>query len=159
MNKKINCTVDDKNIILPKYETPFASGMDLRAWKYSIPDDLSVVHDFGENGYRIPPHQRVLIKTGLHIELPENIEAQIRPRSGLSLKSGIVAQLGTIDEDYRGDLGIILLNTTDDFFHINKGDRLGQIVFSKVEKFDLNVVDELSKTLRGENGFNSTGIK
>lgn len=160
MNKKINCTVDfDDEKFLPEYETEGAAGLDLKAWKYSLPSNLKEINSFSEEGYTLNPHERVLIKTGLHIELPENIEAQLRPRSGLSLKKGIMAILGTIDEDYRGDIGIILLNTSNEPFKINYGDRLGQLVFNKIEKFDLHIVNKISDTIRGKNGFGSTNIK
>jgi dUTP pyrophosphatase len=159
MNKQINCTIDGEDVILPKYETLYASGLDLRAWKYSLPNDLKTSREFSVEGFTLRPHQRILIKTGLHIELPEDTEAQLRPKSGLAIKNGIVAQLGTIDEDYHGDIGIILLNTSEDNFTIFKDDRLGQLVFANVVKYDLNIVDKLSETMRGENGFGSTGIK
>jgi len=107
------------------------------------------------------PGDRVLVKTGLHIELPPNTEAQVRPRSGLALKHGITVlnTPGTVDEDYRGDIGVILINLGKESFVIKKGDRIAQLVFHKVEKFNLNVVDKLSDTNRGEGGFNSTGVK
>lgn len=161
MNNKINCTIDDTNIVLPKYETEYASGMDLRAWKYAYPSDLKTTLDFTEQGLVLQPLERVLIKTGLHIELPPNTEAQIRPRSGLALKHGIsiVNTPGTIDEDYRGDIGVILINLSNQPFTIKKGDRIAQMVFQKVEKFDLEVVNKLSDTMRGQGGFNSTGTK
>ena len=160
MNNKINCTIS-KDTILPKYETVCASGMDLRAWKYANPEDLKTTHDIPDVGLILYPMNRVLIKTGIHIELPENTEGQIRSRSGLALKNGIVVlnSPGTIDEDYKGDLGVVLINLSDEPFKINKGDRIAQIVFQKVEKFDLNIVDKLSETVRGEGGFNSTGTK
>lgn len=161
MSNKINCTIDDANIILPKYETEYASGVDLRAWKYTYPSDLTTTLDFPEEGLILQPLERVLIKTGLHIELPPNTEAQIRPRSGLALKHGIsiVNTPGTIDEDYRGDIGVILINLSNQPFTIKKGDRIAQMVFQKVEKFDLEVVNKLSDTIRGQGGFNSTGTK
>lgn len=161
MNQTINCTIDNDNITLPQYETTGASGMDLRAYKYSLPSNLKETLDFSDEGFTLKPHQRVLIKTGTHIELPENMEAQIRPRSGLALKHGITVcnAPGTIDEDYRGNVGVILLNTSDQDFVIRKNDRIAQMVFMKVEKFDLNLVDKLSETIRGSGGFNSTGVK
>ena len=104
MNNIINCIIDDDNIDLPKYESVCASGMDLRAWKYSNPKKLSETLDIPEEGIVLNTLDRILIKTGLHIELPEDTEAQIRPRSGLALKYGIsiVNSPGTVDEDYRG---------------------------------------------------------
>lgn len=157
--KKINCTIDDSNITLPKYESQFASGIDLRAWKIYLPDSKK---EFDcELGFILMPGDRVLVKTGLHIELPPNTEAQVRPRSGLALKHGITVlnTPGTVDEDYRGDIGVILINLGKESFVIKKGDRIAQLVFHKVEKFNLNVVDKLSDTNRGEGGFNSTGVK
>jgi len=155
----INCTVDNSNVILPKYETVRSSGIDLKAWKYSSPRKLSKTLDFPEEGIVLYPLDRILIKTGLHIELPKNTEAQIRPRSGLALKYGIsiVNSPGTIDEDYRGDIGVILINLGKYPFIIKKGDRIAQLVFQKVEKFDLKVVDKLSETIRGEGGYGHTG--
>jgi dUTP pyrophosphatase len=156
---KINCTLDDKEITLPKYESVCASGMDLRAWKFSWSDNLKETNDFPEIGIQVYPMERVLIKTGIHIELPQDIEAQIRPRSGLALKNGIsiVNSPGTIDEDYRGDIGVILINLGNEPFNIKKEDRIAQIVFQKVEKFNLNIIDQLSETLRSEKGFGSSG--
>ena len=154
----INCTVDNEDIVLPKYESECASGMDLRAWKYSLPTNLKETLNFQEEGFILNTLDRVLIKTGLHIELPPDIEAQIRPRSGLALKSGIsiVNSPGTVDEDFRGDIGVILINMSNEPFVIKKGDRIAQMVFQKVEKFNLNIVDKLSDTLRGEGGYGST---
>jgi len=159
MNKQINCTLDDTNITLPKYETICASGMDLRAWKYYHHSEKTI-NDFIEEGILLHPGDRVLIKTGLHIQLPPDTEAQIRPRSGLALKNGIsiVNSPGTIDEDFTGDIGVILINLGDESFNIKKGDRIAQIVFQKVEKFDLKIVDKLSETVRGEDGFGHTGV-
>lgn len=133
--------------------------MDLRAWKFSFPENLKVDWDFPIEGITLDPMERLLIKTGLHIEFPHDIEAQIRPRSGLALKNGIsiVNSPATIDEDYRGDIGVILINLGQEPFLIKKGDRIAQIVFQEVKKFDLNVVNKLSDTIRGEGGFNSTG--
>lgn len=155
----INCTVDGEDVILPKYESECASGMDLRAWKYSLPTNLKEVLEFSEDGFVLNPLERVLVKTGLHIELPPDTEAQIRPRSGLALKNGISVcnTPGTVDEDYRGDVGVILINISNTPFVINKGDRIAQMVFAKVKKFNLNIVDQLSNTLRSQGGFGSSG--
>ena len=155
----INCTRDSEDVVLPKYESECASGMDLRAWKFSWPEILEETNDFPEGGIDLDPMDRILIKTGLHIEFPPNIEAQLRPRSGLALKHGIsiVNAPATIDEDYRGDVGVVLINMSDVQFTIKKGDRIAQMVFQKVEKFNLNITDKLVPTLRGENGFMSTG--
>ena len=159
MNTKINCTLDDTNISIPKYETICASGMDLSAWKYSLPENLKEINSFSEEGYDLYPGGRMLIKTGLHIEFPKNTEAQIRPRSGLALKHGIsiVNSPATIDEDYRGDIGVVLINMGNKPFNIKQGDRIAQLVFQEVKKYDLMVVDKLSDTIRGKGGFGSTG--
>jgi dUTP pyrophosphatase len=148
-------------VVLPKYESIGASGMDIRAYKYSLPDQLEKENEFLEEGFILKPHERVLIKTGIQIEIPQNTEIQIRPRSGLALKHGITLTnaIGTIDEDYRGDVGVILLNTSNKEFIIKKNDRIAQIVLVPVLKFKWNVVTEISETKRGEGGFNSTGKK
>jgi len=164
-NMKINCTLNDPNTPLPKYESEYASGMDLRAWKYSYPYDLGKVYDFKKEGFNkglwLRPMERVLIKTGLHIELPKGMEAQIRPRSGLALKHGVTVanSPGTVDSDYRGEVGVILINLSQDPFQINKGDRIAQLIFARVEHCELNVVNKLSETVRGEGGFGSTKVK
>lgn len=154
---QINCTIENEEY-LPKYESVCASGMDLKAWKFSYYQCPKDTHEIPEYGILLRPMERVLIKTGLHIELPPDTEAQIRPRSGLALKHGIsiVNTPGTIDEDYRGDIGVILINLSTEPFTIKKGDRIAQIVFQKVEKFNLNIVNQLSETIRGEGGFGST---
>jgi dUTP pyrophosphatase len=159
MNQKINCTIEDESL-LPKYETICASGMDLKAYKWSVHWSPKEEFDFPEDGLTLKSLGRVLIKTGLHIELPENIEAQIRPRSGLALKNGIsiVNAPGTIDEDYRGNIGVILINLSNEPFVIKKGDKIAQMVFQKVEKYDLNITNKLSTTVRGEGGYGSTGV-
>ncbi len=166
MNKKIviNCKVIDPNVQLPKYESEYASGMDLRAYQYSYPADLHTVCDFPDDpddGLWLQPMQRVLIRTGLHIELLKGMEAQIRPRSGLALRDGITVlnSPGTIDADYRGEIGVILVNLGVDTFCIKRGDRVAQLVFTRVDHCELNVVDELSETVRDEDGFGSTKLE
>ena len=136
-----------------------ASGLDIRAWRYSLPSDLNTVLDFKNDGFILNPHERVLIKTGIHVELPQSKEIQVRPRSGLALKHGITCAnaIGTVDEDYIGDIGVILLNTSNEPFIIKKGDRIGQLVLMSVDKFEWEVVDNLSETKRGECGFGHTG--
>lgn len=161
----INCVLDDPNIPLPKYETEFSSGMDLRAWKYAFPENLEKTYEFEKTGFNkglwLQPFKRVLIKTGFRIELPEGIEAQVRPRSGLAIKHGITVlnSPGTVDSDYRNEIGIILINLGADPFHINKGDRIAQLVFQRVEQVKLNIVGKLSVTVRNEGGFGSTEIE
>ncbi len=160
----INCTINNPEIQLPKYESEYASGMDLRAWQYSYPANIHTVCDFPDdpdNGLWLQPMQRVLIKTGLYIELLKGVEAQIRPRSGLALRNGITVlnSPGTIDSDYRGEIGVILINLGVDPFCIKKGDRIAQLVFARVDHCKLNVVDELSKTVRDEGGYGSTKVE
>lgn len=149
----------DKNIELPKYETSGASGLDVKAWKYALPSNLDTVLNFSHEGFVLNPHERVLIKTGIHVELPQNKEIQVRPRSGLALRHGITCAnaVGTVDEDYTGDIGVILLNTSNEPFTIKKGDRIGQLVLMSVDKFEWEIVDKLSETCRGQGGFGSTG--
>lgn len=132
---------------LPKYETSGAAGMDLRA---------NLEHDV-----ILKPMQRDLIPTGLFIELPEGFEAQIRPRSGLALKKGITVlnTPGTIDADYRGEIGVILINLSDEIFVIQHGDRIAQMIISRHERANLIHVEQLSTSLRGSDGFGSTGKK
>jgi dUTP pyrophosphatase len=103
--------------------------------------------------------ERCLVKTGLFLELPAGVEAQVRPRSGLALKKGITVlnSPGTIDADYRGEVGVILINLSKDKFSINPGDRIAQLVFAKHEQADFQEVEVLSETDRGEGGFGSTG--
>lgn len=164
-NMKIKCKLSDPEIQLPKYESDYASGMDLRAWKYSYPYALDKEYDFEEEGVRkglwIQPMERVLIKTGIRLEIPQGTEGQVRARSGLALKQGITLanSLATIDSDYRGDIGVILINLGQHPVNINKGDRVAQLVFAKVEHCELEVVDELSETVRDEGGFGSTKVK
>ena len=139
----------DASVPLPAYETAGAAGADIRA-------------SFLENrnsGRTLGPGERTLVPTGLAVELPQGYEMQIRPRSGLALKHGIslVNSPGTIDADYRGPIGIILINHGQDDVHISHGDRVAQIVISPVVQAEFSVVDELDQTDRGDDGFGSTG--
>ena len=131
---------------LPKYETLFSAGMDLRA-------DL-------EESIIIKPLQRLVVKTGLFISLQQGYEAQIRPRSGLALKKGITVlnSPGTIDADYRGEIGVILINLSDSDFEINTGDRIAQMIIAKHETIEWEAVDKLDNSVRGDKGFGSTGV-
>lgn len=131
---------------LPAYETLHAAGMDLRADL-----DETVV---------LKPMERKLIPTGLHIELPESFEAQIRPRSGLAFKHGIgiVNSPGTVDADYRGEIKVLLINFSDVDFEINTGDRIAQMVVAKHEKVEWEQVEVLTETSRGMGGYGHTGI-
>ena len=109
----------------------------------------------------LQPLERALIKTGLFIELPIGLEAQVRPRSGLALKKGITVlnTPGTIDADYRGEIGVILVNLSNDHFEINDGERIAQLVIAKHERAEWQEVEVLSETKRGDGGFGSTGTK
>ena len=131
---------------LPKYETLFSAGMDLRA-------NL-------EQSIVIKPFQRLVVKTGLFISLQQGYEAQIRPRSGLALKKGITVlnSPGTIDADYRGEIGVILINLSDSDFEINTGDRIAQMIIAKHETIEWEAVDKLDESVRGDKGFGSTGV-
>ena len=131
---------------LPAYETAHAAGMDLRA-------------DIDET-ILLKPMERKLVPTGLHIELPEGFEAQIRPRSGLAFKHGIgiVNSPGTIDADYRGEVKVLLVNLSDQVFEINAGDRIAQMIVAKHEKVNWEQVDTLNETTRGVGGYGHTGV-
>jgi len=132
---------------LPSYETLLSAGMDLRA----VTNEPIVLGSL----------ERVIIKTGLFIALPGGYEAQVRPRSGLAAKKGVTVlnAPGTIDADYRGEIGVILVNLSKEDFTIENGDRIAQLVIAKYERADWNKVTELSETSRGSGGFGSTGVK
>ena len=131
---------------LPKYETLFSAGMDLRA-------NL-------EESIVLKPSQRLVVKTGLFISLQQGYEAQIRPRSGLALKKGVTVlnSPGTIDADYRGEIGVILINLSDSDFEINTGDRIAQMIIAKHETIEWEAADKLDESVRGDKGFGSTGV-
>ena len=130
---------------LPHYETNASAGMDLRA---NI--DQSI---------KLKPLERTIVKTGLFIELPIGYEAQVRPRSGLAAKKGITVlnAPGTIDADYRGEIGVILVNLSNDYFVIENGERIAQLIIAKHERAEWQEVDTLTETHRGAGGFGSTG--
>ena len=140
----------DKSQPLPAYETPQSAGMDLRA---------NLSEGIRKTGITIAPNRRALIPTGLSIAIPAGYEAQIRPRSGLALKHGISIpnSPGTIDADYRGPLGVILINHGGTEFHITHGDRIAQIIFAPVIQATWEPVETLDETKRGAGGFGSTG--
>ena len=131
---------------LPSYETIASAGMDIRAQI-----DQPVV---------LKPMQRAIIKTGLYLELPIGTEAQVRPRSGLAAKKGITVlnSPGTIDADYRGEVGVILVNLSNEDFTVENGERIAQLVLAKHDRAQWQQVDQLSSTDRGEGGFGSTGV-
>lgn len=132
---------------LPSYATEGSAGMDLRA-------DI-------EKDHTLQPLERMLVPTGLFIELPMNYEAQVRPRSGLAIKHGITClnSPGTVDADYRGELKVVLINLSNEPQTIHPGDRIAQMVIQKVEKIILTQVNEINSTVRGEGGFGHTGKK
>ena len=144
---KITRLEDNADLPLPAYESEGSSGMDIRA---HVKDPVLV-----------RPGEIKFLPTGLAISLPSGYEAQIRPRSGLALHHGIgmVNSPGTIDSDYRGEIGIILINWGDEPFLIKRGDRIAQMIISKVYRADLVIVDDLDETSRGPGWFGHTGIE
>lgn len=132
---------------LPAYATPQSAGMDLRA---NIEDPIT-----------LRPLERRIVPTGLYIALPEGYEAQVRPRSGLALKHGITVlnSPGTIDSDYRGEIGVLLINLSDTPFVINAGERIAQMVVARHEQAELIEVEELDDTERGAGGYGHTGVE
>ena len=139
--------VNKGNQPLPEYATPQSAGVDLRA---NIDEPVE-----------LKPLSRALIPTGLHIALPEGYEAQIRPRSGLAIKKGITClnTPGTIDADYRGEVGVILINLSAETFIVKPGERIAQMIINKFEQAEFELVEELDETERGEGGFGHTGVK
>lgn len=144
MNVKI---INHSSNALPHYETEGSAGMDIRA--------------FLEKSISLAPMERTLIPTGLHIELPIGYEAQIRPRSGLSIKKGLtlVNTPGTIDSDYRGEIKIIMINLSTTHQEVEPGERIAQMVIAKYERANWEAVTVLSETERGAGGFGSTGTE
>lgn len=138
--------INKSNHELPHYETRSSAGMDLKA---NLSESIT-----------LKPLERTIIKTGLFIALPEGYEAQVRPRSGLAIKKGITVlnAPGTIDADYRGEIGIILINLSNEDFVINDGERVAQMVIAKYSQAKWQEVDILEETSRGEGGFGSTGV-
>lgn len=131
---------------LPQYETSSSAGLDVRA-NIDAPIELK-------------PLERVLVKTGLFLEIPTGYECQVRPRSGLALKHGLTVlnAPGTIDADYRGEVGVVLINLSNETFVINDGERIAQLVFAEYVQAKWNLADTLSETERGAGGFGSTGM-
>jgi dUTP pyrophosphatase len=138
--------VNKSNNKLPRYETELSAGMDVRA--------------FVEAPITLKPLERTLVKTGLFAELEKGFEIQVRPRSGLALKKGITVlnAPGTIDADYRGEIGVILINLSKENFIISSGDRIAQLVVCRHEQPIIKLRESLGETQRGEKGFGSTGI-
>lgn len=139
--------INKSNNPLPQYETEQSAGMDLRA---NIEEPVI-----------LKPMERKLVPTGLYMALPKGYEAQIRPRSGLAIKHGITClnTPGTVDADYRGEVGVILINLSTESFIINPGERIAQMIIGKYEQAKWKLVEELDKTDRGEQGFGHSGIK
>ena len=129
--------------MLPAYETPQSAGMDVKCTEHIV----------------MNPGERVLAKTGLYVEIPAGFEIQVRPRSGLALKQGVTVlnTPGTIDADYRGEIGVILINHSSTVVEFAKGDRIAQLVMARVERIEWQITDSLSGTKRGQHGFGSTG--
>jgi dUTP pyrophosphatase len=138
--------VNKSNNPLPQYQSIAAAGLDIAA--------------FIESPIVLQPGQRQLIHTGLYLELPNGYEAQIRPRSGLAMKSGVTVlnSPGTIDPDYRGEIKVLLINLSDHPFTIESGDRIAQMIIAKYEQVEFMEVEELSRTERASAGFGSTGV-
>jgi dUTP pyrophosphatase len=139
--------INKSNHALPAYETIASAGLDVRA---NITESIE-----------LKPMERALVKTGLFLEIPVGYECQVRPRSGLAYKKGVTVlnSPGTIDADYRGEVGVILVNMSNESFVIEDGERIAQLVFAKYEQAEWLEVSELSSTERGEGGFGSTGVK
>lgn len=137
--------INDSRWDAPSYATEGSAGVDLKA---NIDDPITLA-----------PLQRVVVPTGLRIALPKGTEAQVRPRSGLAAKHGITVlnTPGTIDADYRGEVGVILINLSDKDFVINPGERIAQMVLARYERFEWEEVEQLDNTSRGEGGLGSTG--
>ncbi len=142
----------DRTLPLPTYETPGAAGADIRA--NLMPDQRAA-------GMTLAPMHRLVVPTGLRVEIPVGYEMQIRPRSGLALNHGITLPNtpGTIDSDYRGPLGVALINLSDQPYTVQHGDRIAQMIVAPVVQAVFAVVDSLSDTMRGVGGFGSTGLK
>ena len=139
--------INNSQHLLPSYETSASAGVDIRA---NLTDSII-----------LKPLERAIVKTGIFLEIPVGYEAQVRPRSGLAFKNGVTVlnSPGTIDADYRGEVGVILINLSNQDFLINNGERIAQLVFAKVEQAQWTEVEILSDTARGTGGFGSTGVK
>ena len=143
-NPVVNCTVTDG--FVPEYQSEQASGADLRAL---LAEDLV-----------LKPGMRVIVPTGLYLEIPKGLEGQIRPRSGLALNHGITVlnSPGTVDSDYRGEIKIVLINLGESDFRVRNGDRIAQMVFSPIVRVSFRRTDEIASSRRGSSGFGSTGM-
>jgi len=141
----------DLRVALPSYETDGAAGADVRA---------NLLEADRSAGIRLPPGARALVPTGLSVEIPHGFEIQVRPRSGLALKHGttVLNTPGTIDSDYRGPLGVIMINLSDALYTIDHGERIAQLVIAPVTQAEFALSAELTETKRGSGGFGSTGL-
>lgn len=161
-NMKINI-VNNSNNPLPKYADSGSSGVDVYANIANVNDKFLYDGAVKVNDKKLilVPGSRALIPTGFHVALPEGYEIQVRSRSGLALKQGLMVTngIGTIDSSYRGDIGVIITNTSKSPVEIHQGDRIAQLVLMKVDKIDWNPVESLDETERGEGGFGHSGIK
>jgi dUTP pyrophosphatase len=139
--------INHSNNALPEYETALSAGMDVRA--------------FLNEPIMLKPFERQLIPTGLYLEIPSGFECQVRPRSGLAFKKGITVlnSPGTIDADYRGEIGVLLVNLSSENVSIETGERIAQLVFAPVIQAEWKLTEEISETKRGSGGFGSTGVK
>ena len=146
INIKIRRIKDSEDIPLPDYESEGSSGMDIRA---AVKEPVTLM-----------PGDIRLVPTGLAVSVPPGYEAQMRPRSGLALSYGIgmVNSPGTIDSDYRGEIGIVMINWGSESFLVKRGDRIAQMIISRVYRADLEEVEDLDATLRGKGGFGHTGV-
>ncbi|MBC9786513.1 dUTP diphosphatase [Heliobacterium chlorum] len=152
-----------RDAIFPQRQTEFSSGFDLHALGMLPPDEIhNIEKTLGYGEFVVYPGERILVRTGIAVQLPEGIEAQVRPRSGLALKEGITVlnSPGTIDADYAGEIRVILINLDYDPFRIRQGDRIAQLVFQPV-LFNVEFTDHesLRKTQRGSGGFGHTGTE
>jgi dUTP pyrophosphatase len=136
--------INESTNTLPAYETPQSAGMDVRCTEHIV----------------MNPGERVLAKTGLYVEIPVGFEIQVRPRSGLALKQGVTVlnTPGTIDADYRGEIGVILINHSSTVVEFAKGERIAQLVLARVERIEWELTNSLSGSKRGQHGFGSTGV-
>lgn len=141
MSLQVRLLSEDATV--PKRGTPYAAGYDLSSAEYN----------------EVPARGRKLIKTDIAVAIPSGTYARVAPRSGLAFKHGIDVMAGVIDEDYRGAVGVILYNTSDEPFQVSIGDRIAQLILEKIETPLVNVVEELDETGRGEGGFGSTGMR
>lgn len=151
-----------EDVEVPEYIDLGCSGADVRAYSFSYPDDLGTTTFISDDSPLVmSPGERVLVRTGIKVELPLGKEIQVRPRSGLALKHGVTVlnSPGTIDASYRGEIGIILLNTSNEEFVINKQDRVAQLVLADVIQAYYKATDEISDSDRGEKGFGDSGVK